>query len=81
MISVVTDIYVSWSSRSWMREMGTWITCLFYFTEKMEIGSLGLGIKNMDWVGKLDPAERGGGGSISFEPLNKVLLTSECTGS
>lgn len=42
--------------------MGTWITCLFYFTEKMEIGSLGLGIKNMDWVGKLDPAERGGRG-------------------
>ena len=41
--------------------MGTWITCLFYFTAKMEIGSLGLGIKNMDWVGKLDPAERGGG--------------------
>ena len=65
-----------------MGEMGTWITCLFYFTEKMEIESLGLGIKNIDWVGKLDSAEgEGGGGSISFESLNKVLLTLGCTGS
>ena len=51
----------------------------------METGSLGLGIKNMDWVGKLDvnpaPSRGGGrgGGTSSFEHLNRVLLTLECT--
>ena len=37
----------------------------FIFSEKMEIGSLGLmGIKNVDWVGKLDlnPASSQGRG-------------------